>query len=186
MRAMMIDLETMGDTPDAAIVSVGAVFADLDRPAESDVRFYERVELQSSLDAGLVVTAGTVKWWFEQSAEARREIVAAGRPLTDVLESLSEAFRELHPLTVWASPATFDVPILATAYRLVKLTAPWSYRAVRCWSTLRRDLDIKTSTSRTPHHALEDAAAQMRDMRLAYASLKTSRPGAVERLWGGN
>ena len=72
MKHIMIDLETMGVTPQAPIVSVGAVMFDPDTRkigrkmsgktfyAELDWEWQDRKPCES-----------TVQWWSEQSKEAR-------------------------------------------------------------------------------------------------------------------
>lgn len=75
---LMIDLETMGTRPTAAIVSIGAVFFDTESELLGD-EFYERIELNSVIQhEETTLEADTIKWWLTQSSEARREIVKDG------------------------------------------------------------------------------------------------------------
>ncbi len=55
MIEFMVDLETMGIGPNAAIVAIGAVAMDTDKLVLTGEEFYEVVSLQSSVDAGLVI-----------------------------------------------------------------------------------------------------------------------------------
>ena len=69
---IMVDLETMATHPNAAIVAIGAVrfMEDLQDS------FYQEVDLQSSIRAGLDVDGATVNWWLMQEEAAREAITA--------------------------------------------------------------------------------------------------------------
>ena len=67
----VLDLETMGKGPRAAIVAIGCV--RIKQGAITDT-LYRRVNLESSLQAGLEVDASTVNWWLKQEAAARAEV----------------------------------------------------------------------------------------------------------------
>ncbi len=68
---IMLDLETMGNGPDAAIIAVGA--CKFDTIAVLDT-YYCVVDLTSSLNAGLKVDGDTILWWLKQSDDARKAI----------------------------------------------------------------------------------------------------------------
>jgi len=71
MFEIMLDLETMGTGPNAAIVAIGAAaFCPHERRVLGKT-FYAPVSLESSVNGGGVVDAGTVQWWLQQSTEAR-------------------------------------------------------------------------------------------------------------------
>ena len=73
---IMIDLETLATSPDAAILTIGAVKFD---PFGDDIKdpkcekFYVRVDLDSCDRIGLVTTDDTIAWWANQSKEAQDE-----------------------------------------------------------------------------------------------------------------
>ncbi|EGQ0035136.1 exonuclease, partial [Escherichia albertii] len=83
---MMIDLETMGKNPDAAVISIGAIFFD---PQTGDMgpEFSKTVDLET---AGGVIDRDTIKWWLKQSREAQSAILADEIPLDDALLQLRE------------------------------------------------------------------------------------------------
>jgi hypothetical protein len=80
MRDLMLDLETMGTSPNAAIVAIGAVKFD---PGTGELggRFYQVVDLASSVAAGCVIDPDTVLWWMRQSPEARAMFDAPRVPI---------------------------------------------------------------------------------------------------------
>lgn len=71
---VMLDLETMGNGPDAAIVAIGAVAFSLERAEISPSVFYRLVTLESAVRQGGSIEPSTVIWWLQQSDEAREEI----------------------------------------------------------------------------------------------------------------
>lgn len=75
----------MGNTPNSAIVSNGAVRFNGGGILDS---FYNVISLESSLDAGLNVDASTVMWWMGQSQDARIALSLDAGALKDSLISL--------------------------------------------------------------------------------------------------
>ncbi len=73
---IMIDLETLATSPDAAILTIGAVKFD---PFGDDInepncdKFYVKVDLDSCDRIGLVTHDDTIAWWANQSKEAQEE-----------------------------------------------------------------------------------------------------------------
>lgn len=88
MRDVMLDLETMGNGPRAAIVAIGAVEFDLDTGAVGE-RFYTPVDLATSVSLGGEMDASTVLWWMQQSDEARAAFSMGGAHLEKELMDFS-------------------------------------------------------------------------------------------------
>ena len=116
MQNLMIDLETMGTNPQAAIVAIGAVEFSL-TSGELGREFYKVVDLASSMEAGGIVDPGTVLWWLRQSDEARAMFQAPAHRIHEVLESLSLFMAEFGgpDVKVWGNGAAFDNVVLAGA-----------------------------------------------------------------------
>jgi len=155
MNHIMFDLETMGNSSDAAIVAIGAVKFNTKNISE----FYTVVDLQSSIDYGLTVTASTIMWWLEQSDEARGALKDTPISLMAALECLGR-FVSKDDL-VWGNGATFDNVIITNAYKACHTVRPWGFRNDRCFRTVKSlypSLDIPDTE--TSHNALEDARWQ--------------------------
>lgn len=166
MKDVMVDLETMGTGHRAAIVSIGAVYFD-PWTGEEDHTFYKKINLESAVDAGLVMDADTVLWWLKQSDEARREISSlwAGR-LHDVLENFSGWLPS--KARIWGNGSNFDNRILREAYEATGLLCPWHWSDDRDMRTLvdtGAKLGIVTVVEprkdAIAHHALHDALRQV-------------------------
>ena len=74
----MLDLETLGNGNNAAIVSIGAYYFDTEDPDNGE-EYYVLVNPATSVGYGQVMDASTVLWWMNQSEDARKELVKAGK-----------------------------------------------------------------------------------------------------------
>lgn len=165
MKHLMIDLETMGNTPSAAIVAIGARFFDPYDDSEVGDSFYGSIDLEDSVRAGLVIDASTVKWWMTQPKEARDAAMAGEGTLSEVLSEFKTWIKSNRSkkLTVW-SHSTFDIPVLAAAYRVCGESMPWHYRETCDIRTLNHVVKDYTKVERdgTHHHALDDVDFQIK------------------------
>ena len=167
----MIDIETLGKKPGAAVLSIGAVMFGA---AGLGATFYTPVQLQSCVDVGLAIDPETVAWWMKQSDEARQAAFRADAPaLQVVLQRFTDWFVAQKARYPWCHGATFDVPILDAAYEACGLLAPWKFYDVRDTRTLFSLSGVKVDRKNGTHHnALDDARAQaeaavcaLRDLR---------------------
>ena len=173
---IMIDIETMGKGPRSAIAAIGAV--EFDPYGQGLGReLYHRVDLASSVAAGLVIDADTVVWWMKQSEEARAELTNENNAplhfaLYELADMIAGADRADSSTIVWANGTSFDFPILAEAYRLCGLPQPWHYFNERDWRTVRKvGPSIEFERTGTHHNALADACHQALHLQLVMARL---------------
>ncbi|QHA89794.1 3'-5' exonuclease [Serratia rhizosphaerae] len=139
MNDLMIDLETMGNKPNAPIVAIGAVFF-VPETGVLGPQFYTTINLASDLAAGAVPDGDTINWWLRQSSEARAAITSdEAKPITEAIDSLthfvSRNCEQPNYLKVWGNGAAFDNVILREAYARCG-RAP-------CWQWFN-DLDVRT------------------------------------------
>jgi DNA polymerase III epsilon subunit-like protein len=188
---IMIDLETLGTTPGCAIRSIGAVAFDPttdDRDTVScNPEFYANVSLASCLAAGLSIDADTIEWWERQSEASKAAL--RDPPPGEIVAALHQfvGWNRTLPMIsgVWAHGASFDIPIVETAFRRFPIAPPWDYRLIRDTRTLYdlAGFDPKADGPEfdgAPHNALHDARHQARCVRAAYAKLRT---GATDFDW---
>jgi exodeoxyribonuclease VIII len=160
MNRIMLDLETMGTGSDAAIIAIGAVKFDEKKITDE---FYEIVDLQSSVDAGLKIEAQTVLWWMQQDGEARGQFDGKAISLKKALKKFSEfVLDEQHDEPeIWGNGANFDNVILANAYYFSDISKPWYYWNDRCFRTVKAlNPQIKMERTGIYHCALDDAKTQ--------------------------
>jgi len=92
MRDVMLDLETMGNGPRAAIVAIGAVEFDPETGTVGE-RFYQAVDLATAVSMGGEMDASTVLWWMQQGDEARAAFAKGGAHLSKALHEFIESDR---------------------------------------------------------------------------------------------
>lgn len=179
---LMLDLETMGDTSDAAIVSIAAVEFDINT-GETGREFFKKVDLQSSIDAGGVVSAKTIQWWLMQNEAAKIEILKEGTVLPSVCVMLRREFGDNYE--VFSKPGSFDIPILKHAFRSVGVPYPFNHRLERCVRTyisLRPDIANSIEFTGTPHHALHDCHHQIKQVCAVHQSLNLNPNGQYNQI----
>jgi hypothetical protein len=161
MKNIMLDLETMGTSPDAAIISIGAVSFD---SARIKTRFYEVIDLDSCVDSGGVMDAATVLWWLTQSEASRKAITSEGCSLLTVLQKFNQWCKLVggkEDLLLWGNGSDFDNVILTATYRRMGMALPWHYTNNRCYRTMKALYPyIKIIRAGTKHNALNDAENQ--------------------------
>lgn len=163
---VMLDLETMGKGPDAAIVAIGACTFDI-AAGKIGTTYYNRVDLASAVSCGGVIDASTVTWWLQQGGEARAEIAReGGMHIAEALRSFEVWMdRHTHDAWVWGNGASFDNVILRGAYTRNGTPAPWAWWNDRCYRTVKAlHRDVPFEQLGTHHNAVDDAISQAQHM----------------------
>ncbi len=164
---IMLDLETMGNGPNAAIVAIGAVCFDIEKE-ELGATFYETIDLQSSVAGGGIMDPSTVIWWLKQSEAARLDIIAGREPIESALELFASWIGknlDADRVNMWGNGAAFDNVILASAYRRHNMLQPWDFRNDRCYRTIKSlNPCHKMQRTGTHHNALDDAISQAKHL----------------------
>ncbi|HAT3960700.1 TPA: 3'-5' exoribonuclease [Citrobacter freundii] len=171
---LMVDMETMGNSPDAPIVSIGAVFFD-PSTGNTGAEFYRVVSLESSMSFGMKPDASTIQWWLKQSSEARSAIlVDEAMGLLETLELLADFIAEnaangSHTVQMWGNGCSFDNVILRRAYALTDTPFAVPFRNDR---DVRTMVELGKSVGINPrydipfegdmHNALSDARHQIK------------------------
>lgn len=168
---VVIDLETMGTGSNAAIIQIGAV---LFNEEEKLSYFAMNVDLASSVESGMEIEPGTVKWWMEADATARKLVMERGVRLSAALTQFSswivEARRAEGDVMVWGNGATFDNVIMSSAYKAIGLGRPWGHLQDRCYRTVKSAPWVRSAVESgqlkmpefkgVKHNALDDAVHQ--------------------------
>lgn len=170
MLDIMLDLETLGNGPRAAIRAIGAVSFDMNG-VDDDCVFYAKVNLNTCVAAGLELDPDTVLWWLAQGEAARAEMCRGeGMPLNEALDYF-EAFVAGRQVRVWGNGAAFDNTILASAYRALGRPTPWKFYNDRCYRTMKSmHPHVTMPRSGTHHNALDDAKSQAAHLIQIWAS----------------
>lgn len=168
MQHVMLDLETMGTGPDAAITAIGAVSFELES-GELGFMLYVPVRLDSSVSLGGTMDASTVLWWNRQADAAREHLWDPNaRSLPDALDAFTSwclALGAREQIAVWGNGSDFDNAILRSAYQRCNMPAPWTHRGNRCYRTAKQLLPgPELQRIGTHHNALNDAVSQARHL----------------------
>lgn len=175
---LMIDMETLATSTDAAILTIGAVRFDpfakeSEKPEMSE--FYVKVDLDSCDELDLKVCDETIAWWATQSADAQ---AAAFDP--DGRIHIKDAFEQLYKFAwgskrVWSNGSVFDIMICEHIFGKLHKAVPWKFWQIR---DVRTAFDIGIDPQRPPvtaHHALEDAKNQAVGIQNVFSTLRYSQ-----------
>lgn len=167
MKRAMVDIETMGVTPSATIVQIGA--CDIDDPEHNlliNVDWTaQKHERESSIDTAL--------WWGSQPDHVKQDVLFGdGRvSLVFALTKLSKWYRDGDFNEIW-SQGSFDINILDNAMRMNGMAIPWEFYSARDLRTVLmwlRQYEISPSSGKGDHNALTDAihqAARLREVEV--------------------
>lgn len=179
MTDIMIALETLSTQQDAAILSIGECFFDIETGVIGDT-LTQHIAMDDSALRGHI-SADTVKWWLKQDEEARLAIAnsKSHRKLASCLFDLREFIPRRKDITVWSNGATFDLVIIRNAMDRHKLMTPWQYWQERDTRTLVDIAERITGTNAAKsiefdgvkHDALADAIHQAKYVSKAFILL---------------
>jgi len=166
----MVDLETLATSPDAVILTIGAVTFD---PASNKIfdKLYHRVDIESCDRLGMTVNDDTVEWWSKQAADVQTEAFAEDNrlPIEEVIEKFHKFAWNCDAF--WSHGATFDLVILDCYYRKLNKVPPWNFWQIRDTRTLF-DLGYDPEMPKEGlHNALEDASRQAIGVQTIYRKL---------------
>lgn len=175
----MIDLETLGTAPDAAIMQIGAVAfepwigGEIQREHGFN-RFLKMDESNGTFDHGTLI------FWLQENYACGmgNQLRSSSVPVTQALTELIQWPTRMAMSgwwdfeCVWANSPDFDLAILRSAYRrhLGHSEPPWHYRASRCCRTLwalQGGRPEEAMEGLTEHDALDDAVQQAYQTQLA-------------------
>lgn len=160
------DLETCGCTANAAVMSIAAIPWTLSPSAPSpflDIKengfFFEAVDLRYCVIDGFEFEERTLKWWANQSAEAKAALVyMAPKPIDVVFQNfvnwildLAERLEvTLDNISLWSQGTDFDVSIFRNICHKYDIDNPLKYNKTndcRTFINIATDLAIKNGFS---------------------------------------
>jgi len=166
----MVDMETMAVTPNAVVLSLGAVHFNPYGSGYSD-KIYFRVSIDDQDALGREVDPKTIEWWGQQDPAIMEEAFSPDNRI-----SLVDAMDQFHKFAwgcdrFWSHGATFDLVMLENIYRQLNKPLPWNYwqlRDTRTLFDLGFDPDMPTGSK---HDALQDAIRQAVGVQNMYRKL---------------
>jgi|APSaa5957512493_1039668.scaffolds.fasta_scaffold41887_2 hypothetical protein len=188
---VMIDLETIGQTVNSGILTIGAIkfdrhqdfsrmeFKDMDDllAKTGSKSFYCRVDVKSLEEEEFDWGQDTMDWWGRQSTKARHEAFDA-LPRIHIGDALQRLHKWIDKDDIpWSHGSDYDLILLKTAWERYEKNVPWLFWNARCTRTLydvcglTKD-DIKARRSTNHHHALADCWDQLLMVQECYRKLK--------------
>ena len=169
-KHLMVDMETMAVTPNAVVLSLGAVHFNPYGSGYSD-KIYFRINIDDQDTLNREVDPSTLDWWSKQDPAIMEEAFSP-----DDRISLVDAMDQFHKFAwgcdkFWSHGATFDLVILENIYRQLNKPLPWNYwqlRDTRTLFDLGFDPDMPTGSK---HDALQDAIRQAVGVQNMYRKL---------------
>jgi hypothetical protein len=131
--------------------------------------FHRHIDVEDSVNHGLLIEPRTVMWWMEQDEKARLSITAKGDPLKAVLDDFVASFKWKNT-KVWCNGASFDFPILKACFEAVDMGLPWAYYNEMDFRTIKgffpkKTFDALKVSPKIAHNGLEDAIAQAKTLQ---------------------
>lgn len=174
MNDVMIDLETLGNTPDAAVVQFGACFFNR-YTGDIGNRYECRISLNSEIKAGFKTTASTILWWLDQSKESREAVFKNLEMLSVKSENAWQTIRRFLDTAdyIW-SHATFDFVITQNHFNFYGILY-LPFRAARDIRTIYELAEYKPNFDNfvgEKHTAMADAIFQAKCVAECFQLLK--------------
>ena len=168
----MVDIETMGTSPDAAIITIGAcVFDPYGKDTENTIldaqKFTTVISFQDNQKQGRAFDANTIAWWLQQSPEAQAGLQTGH--ITNLRKALTEYNQFFTSQTgrvsrIWAKSPDFDIVILRNALKSQNMLEQHKFWETRCVRTITEAAypngDQPTIGVGVAHNALDDAVRQ--------------------------
>lgn len=172
---VMVDTETWGTRPGAAIRSLGAVFFNPETGELGD-EFYSNISDTSCKKLKMHKDPGTVEWWGKpEMALANKQLGQDQLPIEEVLAKFEQFWRRGRGIHFWSQGLNFDDPLLAWAFHAAGIKQPWEFYKAQDTRTSYRLAGFNPFTIKrqgTYHNALDDAKHQVVCVSLAVKKLR--------------
>lgn len=168
---LMLDIETASSRNDAVVLTVGVLRFDPYGDASGD--YANHWVIPFSDNKGGHIDLDTIKWWMEQTDEARKAAWLDTRgvaptsptseaPFWNIVEMLNTAEH------IWANDPDFDCTVMRSFMERNSVQWRW-YRKHRSLRTLKAMFDIPfIEPIGTAHNALDDCRYQAEQVRAVY------------------
>jgi len=173
-KHMMVDMETLAVSPNAVVLSLGAVHFDPYGTGYGD-SIYFRIDLDDQDALGREIDPNTLDWWAKQDPAIMEEAFGP-----DDRIPLAEAMDRFHKFAwgcsaFWSHGATFDLVMIENIYRQLNKALPWNYWALRDTRTLFDLGHDPEMPQGSKHDALQDAIRQAVGVQNIYRKLNIEK-----------
>ena len=169
-KHLMLDMETMAVSPNAVVLSLGAVHFNPYGNGYGD-KLYFKINLDDQDALGREIDPKTLEWWGRQDPAIMEEAFSEeGRiPLVDAMDQFHKFAWGCSAF--WSHGATFDLVIIENIYRQLGKNLPWQYWQLRDTRSIF-DLGFNPDMPQgSKHDALQDAIRQSVGVQNIYAKM---------------
>jgi hypothetical protein len=166
----MVDLETLGTSPDCVVLTVGAVKFNPCVYNSPYGALYHKIDVDSQIKLGRTIDDSTLDWWNKQDEHIREEALSENNR-TGLEDFIKEFNRFCVGVDVlWSQGPLFDFAILQNLYAQLKTPIPWHYWQIRDSRTLfsLMPFDPRKEIQVEAHNALADAYVQAQCVQKTY------------------
>lgn len=175
---IMIDIETLSNKPNAAVLAYSALpFSFTENPEESRGMLQNRITyaIQLSEQADRHIDAKTLQWWIDQP-DTFMEVCHDSVHPQDALRGLREFIQQqckkhvIHTseVKIWAKSPSFDLVILKSLAEEHHIKMPWHYRNERDVRTLFAMANYTPEINEASHYPWQDCVQQIQQCQEAH------------------
>jgi len=168
----MIDCETLGTSPDAVMLTLGAVKFNPYDLQDPHTPLYFRIDVDEQTALGRTIDNSTLEWWGKQDPAIFEEAMSDEDriPLESMIAQINKYVVGVDK--IWAQGILFDIGMLENLYRQLKHPCPWNFWQIRDSRTIMDLGDDSAKTgNKSAHNALADAFAQAVAVQNIYKQL---------------
>ena len=141
---VVLDLETLGTSEDAAIIQIGCAvpyFDQFNLPEDCPSEFEVTIKYEDCINGEFAVDGETMEWWELQDKETKRQVFSGQEGYLDAFDLftwwVSRVRSNGAEIAVWGNGADFDNRLLSYSLNSQGFKDVWHYRHNRCLRTLR-------------------------------------------------
>ena len=170
-KHLMVDMETMAVSPNAVVLSLGAVHFNPYGNGYGD-KIYFRIDLDDQDKLGREIDPNTIEWWSKQDPKVMEEAFSPDNRIP-----LVEAMDRFHKFAwgcdaFWSHGAPFDLVIIEDLCRQLERPMPWNFWQLRDTRTIF-DLGFDPEMPQDKKHdALQDAIRQAIGVQNVFRKIK--------------
>jgi exodeoxyribonuclease VIII len=188
----VFDIETLGTTANAVILSVGAIAVDSSQDYTYDELiengFYVTLDVKSQVDAGRSIEKDTLEWWGKQGNDAMKVLTPSKDdiPWDQLVNKIFDYFQKVgaNPasIKVYSRGSHFDFGIMHDLFRVTgdrtPYNLPWKWWNIHDSKTvietlLGQGLDVQPEGF-IHHNALHDSAREYMNIQTAIYKFQES------------
>ena len=178
-KHLIVDIETLGVTPPAPILTIGMVFLDFTKSREGTMtKYYFGVNASECVGD---CDEETLAWWGRQDCSVRHEAFNH-EPTPNVFKVVASVIEKEAPHYLWGKAPDFDFGHIGAQMKAHNIEVPWKFWQLRdirtieglhlkCESVRKLNPD-ENNPSFQPHHALFDALTEALQLKSVLFELR--------------